>query len=148
MKTLSKAMGIFVLVLFGTLASGSAMAQHHGGGGGHSHGFGGHGFGGVRFGINLGFPFYGPGYYPGYYGYPYGYPAYGYPAPAYGYPPAAVGAYSSPAYVEQGVAQGAPAPAQAQAQGDWYYCAASRTYYPYVGECPAGWQRMPAQPSR
>jgi len=116
------------------------MAQHGG------HGFGGHGFGGVRFGINLGFPFYGPGYYPGYYGYPYAYPAYGYPAPAYGYPPVAAGPYASPAYVEQGMAQAAPAPAQAQ--GDWYYCAASRTYYPYVGECPAGWQRMPAQPSR
>jgi hypothetical protein len=138
MKTLPKAIGAFVLVLFGTLASGAAMAQHHG----HGGGFGGN----VRFGINLGFPFYGPGYYPGpYYGYPgYGYPAYGYPAPAYGYPPAAMGYSSPPAYVEQGMAQAAPAPSQAQ--GDWYYCAASKTYYPYVGECPAGWQRVPAQP--
>jgi hypothetical protein len=135
MKTLSKAIGISVLVLFGTLASGSAMAQHHGGG----HGFGG---GHVRFGVSVGVPIFGFGYWP-YYGYPYAYPAYGYPAPAYGYPVA--GAYAAPAYVEQG-AQAAPAPAQAQ--GDWYYCAASRTYYPYVGECPAGWQRVPAQPSR
>ena len=100
----------------------------------------------MRFGISLGFPIYGPGYYPApYYGYPaYGYPAYGYPAPAYDYPPAVMGSSSPPVYVEQGVAQAAPAPSQAQ--GDWYYCAASRTYYPYVGECPAGWQRVPAQP--
>jgi len=138
MKTLPKVIATFILILFGTLASGAAMAQHHG-----------HGFGGVRFGINLGFPFYGPGYYPGpYYGSPYAYPAYGYPAPAYAYPPAVMGSYASPSYVEQGAPQAAPAPAPAQAQGDWYYCAASRTYYPYVGECPAGWQRMPAQPSR
>lgn len=135
MKTLPKVIGAFALVLFGTLASGSAMAQRHG------HGFGG---GHVRFGVSLGFPVFGLGYYPGpYYGYPYAYPAYGYPAPAYAYPPAVMGSYASPAYVEQGVAQAAPA----QAQGDWYYCAASRTYYPYVGECPAGWQRVPAQPS-
>ena len=141
MKTLPKAIGIFVLVLFGTLASGSAMAQHHGGGG-HGHGFGG---GHVRFGVSLGFPIFGLGYYPGYYGYPYAYPAYGYPAPAYAYPPAVMGSYASPAYTEQGMPQAAPAPSQAQ--GDWYYCAASATYYPYVKECPAGWQRVPAQSS-
>lgn len=137
MKTLPKAIGIFVLVLFGTLASGTAMAQHHG-------------HGGVRFGISLGFPFgfpiYGPGYYPApYYASPYAYPAYGYPAPAYGYPPEVMGSYSAPAYAEQGVPRAAPAPSQAQ--GDWYYCEASRSYYPYIAECPAGWQRVPAQPS-
>jgi hypothetical protein len=130
MKTLPKIMATLVLVLFGALASGTAMAQHHG-------------HGGVRFGISLGFPLYGPAYYPApYYGYPYAYPAYGYAAPAYVYPPAAMVPYSSPTYAEQGVTQAAPS----QAQGDWYYCAASRAYYPYVSECPAGWQRMPAQP--
>ncbi|HEY5292562.1 MAG TPA: hypothetical protein VIJ43_09635 [Burkholderiales bacterium] len=144
MKTFPKAIGAFVLVLFGTLASGAAMAQH----GGHGYGHGGHGYGygGVRFGISLGFPLYAPGYYPApYYGYPaYAYPAYAYPAPAYAYPPAVVESYSPPVYFEQGAAQAAPAPAQAQA--DWFYCAASRTYYPYVRECPDGWQRVPAQP--
>jgi len=138
MKTLPKAIAAVVLIAFGTLASGAAMAQHRG----HGHGHGGN----VRFGISLGFPLFAPAYYPApYYGYPYAYPAYGYPAPAYAYPPAVTGYSSAPAYVEQGVAQAAPAPSQAQ--GDWYYCAASKSYYPYVGECPAGWQRVPAQTS-
>ena len=154
MNTLPKAIAIFVLVLFGTLASGSAMAQHrghgygngyghgNGNGNGYGHGYGhGYGYGGnVRFGISLGLPIYAPGYYPAPY---YAYPAYAYPAPAYTYPAAVMGSYSPPVYVERGEAQAAPA----QARGDWYYCAASRAYYPYVGECPAGWQRLPAQPS-
>jgi len=145
MRTSIKAFGIFVLVLFGTLASGAAMAQRGG------HGYYGHGYGyggGVRFGISLGFPIYGPGYYPApYYAYPYAYPAYTYPAPAYAYPAPAY-AYpapamaTSPAYVEQNLAR----PAPAQAQGDWYYCPASKSYYPYANECPSGWQRVPAQP--
>jgi hypothetical protein len=126
MKTIPTTLFTFALILFGGFASGSAMAQHFGHGGG------------ARFGFYFGAPFYGPGYYPPPY---YAYPAYGYPAPAYGYPPAAV---TPPAYVEQGVAQAAPAPAQRQ--GDWYYCADSNAYYPYVKECPAGWQRVPAQP--
>lgn len=146
MKTLPKAIGTVVLILIATLASGTAMAQHRG------HGHGGHG-GGVRFGLSLGFPIFAPGYFAApYYAYPYAYPAYGYPAPAYGYPapayaypPAVMGSYSAPAYAEQGAPQAAPAPAPAQ--GDWYYCAASRAYYPDVAECPAGWQRVPAQQS-
>jgi hypothetical protein len=136
MKTLPKAIAAIVLIVFGTLASGAAMAQHRG----HGH-FGG---GNVRFGISLGFPIFAPAYYPApYYAYPYAYPAYAYRAPVYVYPPAVTAYSSPPVYVEQGVAQAAPAPSQT---GDWYYCAASRAYYPHVGECPAGWQRVPAQP--
>ena len=144
MKILPKMMGILVLVSFGMLASDAAMAQYRG----HGHGYG----GGVRFGISLGVPLYGPGFYPApYYTYPaYTYPApiYTYPVPAYTYPGAVIGSSSPPVYIEQGTAQAAPAPsqAQAQAQGDWYYCAPSKSYYPYVGECPSGWQRVPAQP--
>lgn len=149
MKTLPKAVGTLVLVLFGTSASSSAMAQHRGHGGG------------VRFGISLGFPLYSPSYYPApYYAYPYAYPAYAYPAPAYAYaapayaypgsaytyPAPMLGSSSPPTYVEQGVAQVQAAPAPVQAQGDWYYCAASRAYYPYASKCPGGWQRVPAQP--
>jgi hypothetical protein len=31
-------------------------------------------------------------------------------------------------------------------QGSWYYCEQERGYYPYVKECPAGWQRVAPQP--
>lgn len=116
-----------VLVLFGAVASGATMAQHHGHGGN------------VRFGFYLGVPLYGPGYYPAPY---YAYPPYPYPVPTYGYPPAP--ASSPPVYVEQSAPPAASAPAQPQ--GEWYYCADSKTYYPYVRECPGGWQRVPAQP--
>jgi len=122
MKARLKAIGILVLILCGALASGPAMAWH----GGHGYGHG----GGVRFGISLGLPLYGPGFYPPYYGYPY---------PAYAYP-AIVAQSAPPVYVEQGAAQAAPA------QADWFYCAAANAYYPYVAQCPAGWQRVPAQP--
>jgi len=132
MKTLHQAIGTSVLVLFGTLASTSAMAQYHGHGRGLGHGHGGN----VRFGISFGVPIYGPRYYPA--------PYFAYPAPVYASPPVVVESYSPPVYVEQGAAQAAPAPAQAQ--GDWYYCADSKAYYPYVAQCPAGWQRVPAQP--
>ena len=75
--------------------------------------------------------------------YPYSYPYYYYPPPYY-YPPAVitVPAPQPPVYVEQ---EQQPAP---QASADWYYCADSRAYYPYVKDCPAGWQRVPAQPAR
>lgn len=140
MKRYSKVIAALILHVAGAAASESAMAQHHGG---------------VRFGVNIGIPLFGPGYYPGpYYPYPaYAYPApayaypgpdYSYPAPAYGYPgPAAA---PSPGYAEQGYPQAAPAPAQSQ--GDWYYCPNSKSYYPYVRDCPGGWQRVPAQPPR
>jgi hypothetical protein len=46
----------------------------------------------------------------------------------------------------------APAPAQTvQAQNlpsVWYYCEASKTYYPYVSECAAGWKTVPATPQK
>ena len=28
----------------------------------------------------------------------------------------------------------------------WYFCAASRTYYPYVSSCQSGWTAVPATP--
>jgi hypothetical protein len=29
----------------------------------------------------------------------------------------------------------------------WYYCERSKSYYPYVKECPSGWTRVAPQPS-
>jgi len=157
MKPYLKLVPVLLLLVFGAVVSGSAMARGghgggHGGGGhvgGYSHGGGygrGYGYGGrVGLGIALGVPLYGLGYYSNPY---YSYPDYAYPDPAYAYPGAAVA--PSGGYVEQGVPQAAPPPTQAQPQpqGDWHFCAASNAYYPYVRECPGGWQRVPAQPPR
>lgn len=65
-----------------------------------------------------------------------------------------------PDYIEQGQSQPAPAdpytqqgPAGAAPDGQaepgdtWYFCDASRTYYPYVKECASGWRAVPAQPA-
>lgn len=88
--------------------------------------------GGVRFGVVVGAPFYPWWYYPPGYGYGY-------------YPPAVITVPATPpTYIEQGSPQ--PVPAQ-QPQGYWYYCADSKTYYPYVKECPGGWQRVAPQPA-
>ena len=68
-------------------------------------------------------------------------PAY-YPAPHYYYPPSRpiiIERAPPPIYVEQ--AEPAPEPNQY-----WYYCNAAKAYYPYVGECPSGWQRVTPQP--
>jgi len=84
--------------------------------------------GGVRFGVVVGAPFY-PWYYPPYY------------SPYY-YPPAVAAPAGTQTYIEQGGAQAAPAQSSY-----WYYCAESKTYYPYVKECPGGWQRVTPQPA-
>jgi len=87
--------------------------------------------------LDLGF-FIGPGW--GYYGpaYPYSYPYY--PAyPVYVPPPVVV--QSPPVYLEQ-------SPAPAPTAGYWYYCDRPEGYYPYVKECPGGWQRVAPQPAR
>jgi hypothetical protein len=80
-------------------------------------------------------------------GFNFGFPAY-YPAPYYYYPPAY---YPAPVVVQQQpqvyVEQpAAPAAAPAQSENYWYYCAGSRTYYPYVKDCPGGWQRVSPTP--
>ena len=49
------------------------------------------------------------------------------------YPPVVVAPAEPPIYVERGdVARGG---------GYWYHCDAPEGYYPYVKECPGGWQR-------
>ncbi len=96
-----------------------------------------HGHGSAHFGVFVG-PYWGAGYY----GAPYYYPPY--------YPP-----YASPIVIERAdpsvyIEQQAPLPAPAPAAltpGYWYYCQAALAYYPYVRECPAGWQRVAPQPA-
>jgi len=64
------------------------------------------------------------------------------PYPYSYYPPVVVVPSSPPTYIERGQAQSAPS----QANNWWYYCPASKTYYPYVRECHGGWQRVTPQP--
>jgi hypothetical protein len=120
------------LILLGFMVSEAALARPFG----HR--------GGVRLSLAVGVPF-GWGYGYGYYAPPYYSPYY---APYY--PPSVT--YSPPTYIEQGVQQSAPAAAAPQAspasQNYWYYCAESQAYYPYVNQCPGGWQRVaPTPPS-
>jgi hypothetical protein len=63
--------------------------------------------------------------------------------PPYSYYPYPVGYPAEPVtYIEQG-----GPPAAAEPGRWWYYCESSTGYYPYVQECPAGWQRLPASPA-
>lgn len=118
MKTTTKSVFALAVLLAGVFVTESAFAWH-------------------RARVGVGFYFGVPvgGYY---YGAPYYYPPYPY------YPPTTI--VSPPQnYVEQGAPQAAPAPQPAQ-QHYWYYCPDSRAYYPYVRDCPAGWQRVSPQP--
>ena len=98
-----------------------------------------HDRGRVHFGFHVGVPgpYWGPWSYPS----PYYYPP-------YYYPPAVVIERQPPVYIEQSPpAAAAPAPAPTP-QNYWYYCAAAKGYYPYVTECPSGWQRVQPQPAQ
>jgi hypothetical protein len=149
-------------------AYGGARGPGHGGAPGPGYGSSrgpGHGGAGVYWHGGRG-PWHGPGVRlyvgsPFWWGVPYAYGApwsYRGPLPyAYGYgyaPPAIVTAPPSPlVYVErdQVVSTATPAPAAppaASAPGAswWYLCASPRGAYPYVRECPGGWERVPAVP--
>lgn len=102
---------------------------------------GGHRHSRVSFSVGFG-PVFGPGYWaPGYWGagyFPpppiYYYPAYDYPV----YAPVVIN-QAPPVYIEQS--------APPAAQQYWYYCAASRGYYPHVKSCAGGWMRvLPQEP--
>jgi hypothetical protein len=78
----------------------------------------------VFFGVGIGVPLWGPAYYP-----------YGYYPPYYYEPRTVV----VPAQPQRYIEQSQPADA-------WYYCAESKAYYPYVKDCPGGWQRVSPTP--
>jgi hypothetical protein len=135
MKASKATLSLAAFVLAAT-ASASALAWHHGG---HA-----------RVGVYIGAPAY---WYPPYYYPPYYAPYY----PGYYYPPVVVAPSAPPTYIEQGGGQPAIAPPQSASQSQaapqspseanwWYYCADTKAYYPYVRECPAGWQRVAPQP--
>jgi hypothetical protein len=118
--------GLLVAALVaGLFCSGSALADHW-----HGHGYYGPR---VHFGVVVGTP------YPYYAPPPYVYAPY--------YQPPVVIERPAPVYIERqpvlAEPQAAPPP---PAENYWYYCAAARKYYPYVKECPGGWQRVAPQP--
>ena len=114
---------ILALILLGVTSAGSAWADR-----GHWH---------SRSHVQLGVMI-GPSWDPWYYR-PYRYPYY---EPYY--PPVVmVQPQSPPVYIEQG---GGTIAESSRQTNYWYYCNASRTYYPYVNECPGGWQRVVPQP--
>jgi hypothetical protein len=45
------------------------------------------------------------------------------------------------------VEQGQPSAGPGRYSGSWYYCDASRAYYPYVKQCPGGWREVSPQPA-
>jgi hypothetical protein len=108
----------FVVALAGAVASEPALAH-----------------GGSRVSVGVGFGFGYP-----YWGAPWG-PWY-YPPPPIYYP--VVVPARPVTYIEQRSAA-APAPAPVR-DAWWYYCEGSKGYYPYVRECPAGWERVPPTP--
>ena len=110
---------IVAIAAFGVIASEAVLAHGYPRHGGH-----------IRFGLHIGAPV----YWGGYWG-----PSYYYP-PYYYQPTVVTAPVSPPTYVEQAPAAPAPQP------GYWYYCAQSRGYYPYVKECPEGWQHVSPQP--
>lgn len=118
MKTLK---WISVFFLLAVAASGEALADRH------RH---------VHFGVVLG-PVWGPWHYPP--------PPY-YVYPPYYYPPVVVERPAPTIYIEQPAPPAVAAPAPPAPVNYWYYCAAAKGYYPYVRECPSGWQKVLPQP--
>jgi len=68
------------------------------------------------------------------------------PPPYYAYSPSVIAVPSPPpVYIER---RGYDEAAPAREQGYWYYCHGSEGYYPYVRECPGGWERVAPTPPR
>lgn len=115
------------IVLLTIMANDSVFARGGHGGGGYGHG------GGYGYGYGGGYGFYGYG---GYYGHGlYDYPFY--------YPPAVVIAPPStpPVFIQQ------VQPQTVKPQANyWHYCQNPEGYYPYVRNCPGGWQQIAPQP--
>lgn len=53
------------------------------------------------------------------------------------YPPMVIVRPEPPVYIERAAPSAAPPTAAV-----WYYCRASGSYYPYVKECPGGWEHV------
>jgi hypothetical protein len=63
-------------------------------------------------------------------------------------PPVVIGApvYAVPAYAPPVVVESPAAVPSPPAPQYWYYCQGSQSYYPYVQQCPGGWQPVSPTP--
>lgn len=82
----------------------------------------------------------------------YPYPYYPYPYDPYPYdpyyPPLMTAPASPPVYIERGAPDQAEQPEDAGPPFYWYHCDKPEGFYPYVRECPGGWQPVePTPPS-
>ncbi|MBP6279517.1 MAG: hypothetical protein KA388_07115 [Rhodocyclaceae bacterium] len=111
-------------------APASAQAHLHG----HLHGHH-HGYGGPRVSLSLG-PHYGPWGYAPYFHDPFFY------SRRWNDRPIVIEQPAPQVYVEQPQAYAQAAPTN----NDWYFCEAAQAYWPYIKECPGGWQRVVPQP--
>lgn len=117
----------FLFLILSVLIAGSAWA-------------GGRYYGGVGIYMGPG-AFWGPPLYPRpfYYPSPYGYGPYYAPAPVVVVPP------TQQVYIEQ---HSEPVEPVHENRRFWYYCDDARSYYPYVKECPGGWQKVLPLPAK
>lgn len=83
------------------------------------------------FGFYFGAPLYPYPYYRDPFYYPYYYPPTVITVPA-----------TPPVYIQQ-----SPPAAPQYPSGYWYYCYDPEGYYPYIKECPEGWQQVDPTPS-
>jgi hypothetical protein len=58
----------------------------------------------------------------------------------------ALGSVAAAVFADPPTAQPPVQTAPGTAQGDWYYCAGSETYYPLVLQCLGGWHSVSAGP--
>jgi hypothetical protein len=129
MKSIKLLSGLMLLA--GISISGTALADR---GHGHGHGHGGHVHG--SFGLYFGFPYpYDPYPYYNPYRYPYYPPVITVPVPT-----------QPPVYIEQGEAPPTLQQAPAAENYYWYHCDRPEGYYPYIKECPGGWQKVAPTP--
>lgn len=71
-----------------------------------------------------------------------------YPGPFWYYPPVApvvVAPAAPPVYVQREEPAAATG-ARTDASSWWYFCRDANAYYPYVKQCPGGWEKVAPQP--
>ena len=126
MKTI-KGAGL-VLVVLAVISSNQVYARGGHGGGHYGGGWGHRGYyNGIGLGLGYGLGYYGHSYYDHY----------------YDYPPAVITVpVTPPVYIQQ-----APPVVQQYPAGYWYYCQNPQGYYPYIKQCPGGWQQVDPVPS-